>query len=283
MTTKAEPGASEPGVLRGPEKAPTGITGFDEITNGGLPRGSTDARDGGRGLGKDHVRHRVPGPGCPGLRRARGDARLRGGPGRPGHQRGLPRLRPRAARARRPAGDRRLPARPRRDRRDGLLRPRGAVHPAPDGRRVGGRQARRARHDRAAVQRPPERGHHPRRARPPVPLAQGARPHRRDHRRAGQAGQPDAVRHRGVRLGLRGHPGPPGHRRDLHPASARGEVPRVAARHQRVPLPDHRAGPGGRADHLGRPDLRGLERARVQRYPEARRDAARAASTAGRR
>ena len=129
----------------------------------------------------------------------------------------------------------------------------------------------------------PERGHRPRRARPPVPLAQGARPHRRDHRRARQAGQPDAVRHRGVRLGLRGHPGPPGHRRDLHAAAARGEVPRVAARHQRVPLPDHRPGPGGRADHLGRPDLRGLDGARVQRHPAARRDAARAASTAGRR
>src|SRR3954447_16312047 len=52
MTTRAEPGASEPGVLRGPEKAPTGITGFDEITNGGLPRGRPTLVTGAAGSGK---------------------------------------------------------------------------------------------------------------------------------------------------------------------------------------------------------------------------------------
>ncbi len=56
----------------------------------------------------------------------------------------------------------------------------------------------------------------------------------------GRAGRPDPVRHRGVRLGLRGHPGPSGRGPDLHPTPARGEVPRLPARHQRVPVPDHR-------------------------------------------
>src|SRR6188768_4293726 len=52
MTTKAEPGAGGPGVLRGPGKATTGITGFDEITNGGLPRGRPTLVTGAAGSGK---------------------------------------------------------------------------------------------------------------------------------------------------------------------------------------------------------------------------------------
>ena len=52
MTTKAEPGAGGPGDLTGPEKAPTGITGFDEITNGGLPRGRPTLVTGAAGSGK---------------------------------------------------------------------------------------------------------------------------------------------------------------------------------------------------------------------------------------
>lgn len=35
-----------------PTKAPTGITGFDEITGGGLPRGRTTLLAGGPGSGK---------------------------------------------------------------------------------------------------------------------------------------------------------------------------------------------------------------------------------------
>jgi circadian clock protein KaiC len=35
-----------------PAKAPTGITGFDEITGGGLPRGGMTLQVGGPGSGK---------------------------------------------------------------------------------------------------------------------------------------------------------------------------------------------------------------------------------------
>ena len=72
-------------------------------------------------------------------------------------------------------------------------------------------------------------------------------------------------------------------RRDLHPAPARGEVPRLAARHQRVPLPDHRPRARGRADHLGRPDLRRLRRARLHRHRRGSTRCWPAASTAARR
>ena len=40
------------GVAGSPNKAPTGITGFDEITGGGLPRGRTTLLLGGPGSGK---------------------------------------------------------------------------------------------------------------------------------------------------------------------------------------------------------------------------------------
>ena len=48
-TTGAATGA---GTLVGPEKAPTGIKGFDEITNGGLPRGRPTLVTGAAGSGK---------------------------------------------------------------------------------------------------------------------------------------------------------------------------------------------------------------------------------------
>lgn len=41
-----------PPVLKGPGKTPTGITGFDEITGGGLPRDRTTLLVGGPGSGK---------------------------------------------------------------------------------------------------------------------------------------------------------------------------------------------------------------------------------------
>jgi circadian clock protein KaiC len=52
MTTEAETVADGQGVLRGPEKAATGITGFDEITGGGLPRGRPTLVTGAAGSGK---------------------------------------------------------------------------------------------------------------------------------------------------------------------------------------------------------------------------------------
>lgn len=44
--------AGAPGVLKGPEKVPTGIKGFDEITGGGLPRGRATLVTGAAGSGK---------------------------------------------------------------------------------------------------------------------------------------------------------------------------------------------------------------------------------------
>jgi circadian clock protein KaiC len=47
-----DPTAGGPTTLAGPAKAPTGIKGFDEITNGGLPRGRPTLVTGAAGSGK---------------------------------------------------------------------------------------------------------------------------------------------------------------------------------------------------------------------------------------
>ncbi len=52
MTTQAGPVARDRGSLRGPEKAATGIAGFDEVTGGGLPRGRPTLVTGAAGSGK---------------------------------------------------------------------------------------------------------------------------------------------------------------------------------------------------------------------------------------
>ncbi len=52
MTLKAEHVAGRQTTLAGPQKAPTGITGFDEITGGGLPRGRPTLVTGAAGSGK---------------------------------------------------------------------------------------------------------------------------------------------------------------------------------------------------------------------------------------
>ena len=96
MTTKTEPVARND--LAGPQKAPTGITGFDEITNGGLPRGRPTLVTGAAGSGKTMfgIEFLVRGArdfGEPGVMLAFEEAA-----GRPGHQRGLIGLRPRTAR-----------------------------------------------------------------------------------------------------------------------------------------------------------------------------------------
>lgn len=44
--------SSRPPLSQVPDKVPTGITGFDEITGGGLPRGRTTLLTGGPGSGK---------------------------------------------------------------------------------------------------------------------------------------------------------------------------------------------------------------------------------------
>ena len=172
----------ERAALSGPEKARTGITGFDEITGGGLPRGRPTLVTGAAGSGKTlfGIEFLVRGArdyGEPGVLLAFEEAQsdLATNVASLGFD-----LEP--AREGRPARDRRLPAGPRRDHRDRRLRPRGPVHPAGHGRRVRGRQAGVPGHHRAALQRAAQRGHHPRRARSAVPLAQGARPDGRDQR-----------------------------------------------------------------------------------------------------
>ncbi|MCW2850245.1 MAG: kaiC [Marmoricola sp.] len=52
MSNTAGPASADARVLTGPEKAPTGIKGFDEITNGGLPRGRPTLVTGAAGSGK---------------------------------------------------------------------------------------------------------------------------------------------------------------------------------------------------------------------------------------
>ena len=52
MTTELGAKATASTGLLGPEKAPTGITGFDEITDGGLPRGRPTLVTGAAGSGK---------------------------------------------------------------------------------------------------------------------------------------------------------------------------------------------------------------------------------------
>jgi circadian clock protein KaiC len=52
MTTEVEQPATGTGAMAGPEKAPTGINGFDEITEGGLPRGRPTLVTGAAGAGK---------------------------------------------------------------------------------------------------------------------------------------------------------------------------------------------------------------------------------------
>ncbi len=51
-TTTRVPVGGAPRVLAGPEKVPTGIKGFDEITGGGLPRGRPTLVTGAAGAGK---------------------------------------------------------------------------------------------------------------------------------------------------------------------------------------------------------------------------------------
>jgi circadian clock protein KaiC len=52
MTIQADSAAAEARILKGPAKAATGITGFDEITNGGLPAGRPTLVTGAAGSGK---------------------------------------------------------------------------------------------------------------------------------------------------------------------------------------------------------------------------------------
>jgi RecA/RadA recombinase len=52
-------------------KAPTGITGFDEITGGGLPRSRTTLVVGGAGVRQNNFCDAIPGVWRAGMQRAR--------------------------------------------------------------------------------------------------------------------------------------------------------------------------------------------------------------------
>ena len=99
--------------------------------------------------------------------------------------------------------------------------------------RAGRREARRARHDRGAVRRALQR------ARPAlgdpaaVPVAERPRDDLDRDRRARRRGA-DAIRPRGVRVGLRDLLRPAGRASDHDAAVARGQVPRVGSRRRRV-------------------------------------------------
>ena len=111
------------------------------------------------------------------------------------------------------------------------------------------RQARGARHPRGAVLRPAQPRGAARRAAPAVPLAEGSRRDRGDHRRARRP-VAHALRPGGVRGRLRDPARPPHRRPGVHAPAARREVPRHRARHQRVSVPDRRQRHLGAAHHV---------------------------------
>ena len=159
--------------------------------------------------------------------------------------------------------------------------PRRAVRAARRSDRRGRGQAGRDRHDRDAVRRVLEHGDPALRAAPPVRLAQGPRGHRGDHRRARRR-DADALRHRGVRLGLRDRARPPRDRADVDATAAHPQVPRLAARDQRVPVPDRRIGRVGPADHVARPAATPCPRNGCRpAWPASTRCSATAGSTGG--
>ena len=107
------------------------------------------------------------------------------------------------------------------------------------------------------------------RAQPPDALARGAGRHRHRDRGAGR-GEYHPARDRGVRLRLRDRARPSGARGDFHPAAPGGQVPRVGARHQRVPVLHLRPGLRRAADHLDHPGLRGSRGAGLIGNPPSR-------------
>ena len=119
-----------------------------------------------------------------------------------------------------------------------------------------------------------------RRVAPAVRLAEGARHHRRDHRRARRR-HADASGPRGVRLGLRDPAGSPRHRPDLDAPAARRQVSRLEPRHQRISVPHRSARHRGPAGDLAAADPHGDLRARLDRHRLAGRDVRRAWATSG--
>ena len=221
-------------------KARTGIEGLDEITGGGLPRGRPTLVCGGRRLRQDAPRDGVPGARRDAIRRARRVHGLRGDRRGAGRERPLARLRPRRGSS--GASGSLI---------DHVRVERSEIEETGEydleglfvrlGHAIDTVGAKRVVLDtiESALQRLLERGDPARRAAPAVPLAQGPRRHRGDHRRA-RRGPAHPAGARGVRLRLRDPARPPRRRAALDAAAADRQVPRHGARHQRVPVPDRR-------------------------------------------
>ena len=258
-------------------KAPTGIAGLDEITGGGLPRGRPTLVCGAAGCGKTMLAAEFLVRGAARVRRARRLHDVRGERRGAGRQRALARLRPRRAAGAdgkvavdyvhverseiEETGEYDL---------EGLfirLRPRDRHASAPS--------ASCSTRIEALFAGLPQPRHPARRAAPAVPLAQGPRHDRGDHRRARRE-HAHALRPRGVRRRLRDPARPPHRRPGLDAAAARRQVPRLGARHQRVPVPDRleRASRCCRSRRCGSTTRRPTERV-PHRHRRPRRDARR--------
>ena len=151
---------------------------------------------------------------------------------------------------------------------EGLFIRLGSVH------RRSGRQAGGDRHHREPLRGLSGQRHGAFGAPAPLPLAQGPGDHGDHHGRARHRSA-DAPRHRGIRVRLRDRARPPRERGDLHPPAPGAQVPRLAPRDERVPVPDRQGRGDGGAHHLARPGARRLRRAAVHGRGPARRDARR--------
>ena len=238
-------------VRRELPKAPTGISGLDEVTGGGLPRGRPTLVCGPAGCGKTLLAMEFLVRGItefdePGVFVA--------------FEESVDDLSPTSRRwastspsSKPTAGWSSTTSSCRRDEMDetgewdldGLFLRLGAAIDA------GRRQAGRDRHDRGALRRVRQHRDPAQRAAPAVRVAQGSGRDRGDHRRTRRR-HAHPLRHRGVRVRLRDRARPSGHRADLDPAAADPQVPRLAARHQRVPVPHRRVRRVGAPDHLAR-------------------------------
>ena len=240
----------------------------------GAAGGPADTRLRRARLRQDAPLHGVPRARRKGVRRAGRVRLVRGDGRRPRGQLRLARLRPGGARRAEAARARPRAPRAQRGRRGGRVRPRRALRAHRVRGRLDRRDAHRARLGRVAVRRAAQRVRPARRAPPPVPLAQGARPHGDRHRRARRA-HAHAPRHRGVRLRLRDRARQPSGGAGLDAPPAHRQVPGLGARRQRVPVPRGRRRHQRAAGHLARPRAQGLPGAHPDRCAAPRHHARR--------
>ena len=240
------------------EKAPTGISGLDEITGGGLPAGRPTLVFGGPGSGKTLLGISVPGERRAAVRRARraDDASRRTPTSWRRTSRSLGFDLHDAGRRREAAG--RLRARrAQRDRGNRRVRPRRPVRPPRSRDQSDRRQARRARHhrDRCSAASRTRRSCAPSCGGCSAGCATAASTAVITGERGEQHADPAGAR--GVRH-RRGDPArSPRARSDLHAPPPGRQVPRLAPRHQRVPVPDRSRRHQRAAGHVAAAAARG--------------------------